>query len=576
MGTIADKLTYLGQTKSEIRDAIISKGVSVPANTTFREYAGKIRGIGAGSEGEEPDEWKRPGDWLPIEGKVTAGEHKFVGLYAIFEEGNFISLSAAGNYTVDWGDGVVENFASGVQADHIYSYDSFPGTESADGYRQAIVTVTPQAGQNLTGINLQCQHRQSGLNIIYSTGWLDIRISGENIVNLSVGGSTSNHRYLQTFCFLGKNGITDFNRLFFGCYDLQFVPLFDTSKGKDFSYMFSLCSSLQSVPQLDTAGGTDFSYMFQGCSSLLSVPQLDTSNGTNFSYMFISCYKLKSIPLFNTSKGTSFRYMFSSCYAIKSGPLLDTSNGTNFSYMFSACYALESIPVYNTSKGAYFNYMFQGCIALKNIALSDTSKGVNFGNMFQGCTLLKTGPIMNTSNGTDFRNMFFNCSTLQSIPFYDTAKGTNFNYTFGSCPALKTIPLLNTSSGTTFIGMFSFCSILRTIPLLDTSKGTDFSTMFTACYSLEMLPSLNVSNGTVLSSMLTNCGSMSKAPFSGTKNTISYEGCKLSRAALVEVFNKLASGVTTKTITINNNWGAPLLTTQERAIATDKGWTIIG
>lgn len=47
MGTIADKLTYLGQTKAEIRDAIIAKGVTIPDKMAFREYAGKIREISA-------------------------------------------------------------------------------------------------------------------------------------------------------------------------------------------------------------------------------------------------------------------------------------------------------------------------------------------------------------------------------------------------------------------------------------------------------------------------------------------------------------------------------------------------
>lgn len=44
----ADKLTYLSQTKSDIRDAIIAKGVSVPAATTFRDYVTKVGEISTG------------------------------------------------------------------------------------------------------------------------------------------------------------------------------------------------------------------------------------------------------------------------------------------------------------------------------------------------------------------------------------------------------------------------------------------------------------------------------------------------------------------------------------------------
>ena len=40
--TTADKLTYLEETKAAIKDAIVSKGVTIPDGTPFREYAGKI------------------------------------------------------------------------------------------------------------------------------------------------------------------------------------------------------------------------------------------------------------------------------------------------------------------------------------------------------------------------------------------------------------------------------------------------------------------------------------------------------------------------------------------------------
>ena len=45
MGTTTDKLTYLQETKEAIKNAIIDKGVEVPQETTFREYATKINEI---------------------------------------------------------------------------------------------------------------------------------------------------------------------------------------------------------------------------------------------------------------------------------------------------------------------------------------------------------------------------------------------------------------------------------------------------------------------------------------------------------------------------------------------------
>ncbi|UUC46549.1 BspA family leucine-rich repeat surface protein [Flavobacterium cerinum] len=479
MGTIADKLTYLGQTKAEIRDAIVKKGVAVTPETTFREYAGKILEINAEGNGNDPLDWIRPTDWLRIEDSVTTGDQKFVGLHAISEDSNFISFTATADYTVDWGDGVVENFTSGTQASHIYSYNSFPGTETATGYRQAIVTITPQNGQNLTSINLQKRHRQPLLTY-YSTGWMDIRMSGPKMTSLVIGGSLMYHGLLEAFCFLGNNEITSFRRAFYACPVLESVILEDTSNAIDFGYMFASCKALAKIPLFNTSKGEDFGYMFQACTSLQKVPAFDTSNGNSFSSMFATCNALKTIPELNTANGRSFSGMFLECTALRTVPLLDTSKGTEFR------------------------------------------------SMFLGCTLLRN------------------------------------------------IPPLDTTSGIEFISMFSSCVVLRTIPVLNTAKGQEFRSMFHSCSALESVPVLKVTEGTFFNDMFANCGSLSKATFSGTKQSIAYDSCKLSRVALVDIFKNIAAGVVSKTINITNNWGAPSLTTEERAIATDKGWTIIG
>ena len=48
MGTVADKLTYLSDTKVAIHDAIEAKGVDIAVGTSFREYATKIADITTG------------------------------------------------------------------------------------------------------------------------------------------------------------------------------------------------------------------------------------------------------------------------------------------------------------------------------------------------------------------------------------------------------------------------------------------------------------------------------------------------------------------------------------------------
>ena len=52
MGTTAEKLAYLQETKEAIKDAIVNKGVEVTEDTTFREYATKIGEISGGTSDE--------------------------------------------------------------------------------------------------------------------------------------------------------------------------------------------------------------------------------------------------------------------------------------------------------------------------------------------------------------------------------------------------------------------------------------------------------------------------------------------------------------------------------------------
>lgn len=73
MGTTAEKLAYLADTKTAIKDAIIAKGVEVPEETTFRQYADLISGISTGLSDEDlAKATATPGD-------VTAGKTFYAG-----------------------------------------------------------------------------------------------------------------------------------------------------------------------------------------------------------------------------------------------------------------------------------------------------------------------------------------------------------------------------------------------------------------------------------------------------------------------------------------------------------------
>ena len=298
--------------------------------------------------------WVRPADWLslPI---VAESDQKFVGLHAVYpENANFVALSANGAYTVDWGDGTTTNYAAGVVAERNIDYNAaaLAGSECSRGYRQAIITVTPQSGQSLTRMSLAVKHSQTGLQT-YATGWLDCAASLHETGTFSLYLSTIGHRRLERLQLL-TNSTVDFSSMFYNCNSLQSVPLLNTAAGTNFTSMFSGCNSLQSVPLINTAAGTNFSSMFSGCNSLESVPLLNTAAGTNFSSMFYNCYSLQSVPLLNTASGTSFSSMFINCSSLQSIPLLNTAAGTNFTSMYNGCTSLEKGALSGT--GANISY----------------------------------------------------------------------------------------------------------------------------------------------------------------------------------------------------------------------------
>jgi surface protein len=262
--------------------------------------------------------YQRPPDWLPL--TDMSSTEGFNGLHAVWnDDANFCAFTCAGAYTVDWGDGSTpENFASGATAYHNFAWSDYDAsTLTSRGYRQAVITVTPQAGQTLTNTNLAVKHNQSGLADNYATGWLDIEIYGPNLTTLlvSAGGNWARHRLLEKCTFYSIGSVTSMANMFANCSSFQSVPAFDTSGVTSMQNMFSSCSSLQNVPAFDTSSVTNMAGMF-ATSSLQSVPGFDTSKVTSMANMFANCSSFQSVPAFDTGGVTAVAGMFLNCNSL--------------------------------------------------------------------------------------------------------------------------------------------------------------------------------------------------------------------------------------------------------------------
>jgi hypothetical protein len=325
-------------------------------------------------------DWVRPSDWLPMP-VVTDTEQKFVGLHGVWEDGdNVVAFLFAGNYTVDWGDGVVENVASGVKAEHQYSWASIPaGTTTSQGYRQVIITVTPQVGQNLTSCNFQ--QRFTARNQAYATGFLDVTLSMPNAgsgASVTFGGTTVIHGKVERATVLTIGGATSMASMFNGFVSLQSVPLFNTSAVTVLQSAFSDCRSLRNIPLFNTTNVNTFSDTFQRCSSLITVPLLDMSNNTNLGNTFLGCVSLLYVPNFNTPLLQIYSNTFNSCVNLRTVPIINTDNVTSFAAVFFNASNLVNIPAYNAINATSIGNFCQGTSSLSRCEMININATLSF------------------------------------------------------------------------------------------------------------------------------------------------------------------------------------------------------
>ena len=450
------------------------------------------------------------------------------------------------------------------------------GSASLLPYKIATVTITPQAGQNLTTVDLFVKNTTTGLQS-YATGWLELAIAGSNITTLTISSSsaTIRHSYLESANIVELGAVTTFANLFNTCRKLQNISITAPAAVTNMSSMFQSCAALTTVPLFNTAAVINMSTMFNGCSSLAVVPLFNTAAVTSMSFMFNSCVSLTTVPLFNTAAVTSMTNMFNGCISLTTVPLFNTAAVTSMSNMFNVCSSLTTVPLFNTAAVTNMSSMFQGCSSLTAVPLFNTAAVINMSGMFQSYSSLTTVPLFNTAAVTNMSNMFNSCFSLATVPLFNTAAVTNMSNMFSSCISLTTVPLFNTAAVTSMSNMFNVCSSLTTVPLFNTAAVTNMSNMFNSCFSLTTVPALvttAVTSATNFSSMFVTCNSLARIRAEDFRFTFSVAGCKLSAAALNEIYTNLPV-VTSQTITVTDNYGT---TGDNPAIATAKGWTVTG
>lgn len=281
---------------------------------------------------------------------------------------------------------------------------------------------------------------------------------------------------------------------------------------------------------LDATKSADYLfYKYQGTSVDGLIQYSDTENVESIKNTFYSS-KVVSVPELNTSKVKDFSYTFAYS-SISEFPNWNFSNAESIGYLLNQCKSLKTNIVINNLSKLTGDYCLNG-VFTQSAVTSVTLNGLN----------------PNTVYSLD--QAFFDNGWLQSI---------SLNTTTG-------VPMKVKSMSETF----NYCSQLKTLPLMDLTQCTRFSV--TSCNSLESIPAYDLSNITSIN--LSSLYQLKEFHATGMKVSFNISSStNFTKEALVEILNNLATVTTTKTLTMGAT-NLAKLTDEDKAIATNKGWTL--
>jgi hypothetical protein len=393
---------------------------------------------------------------------------------------------------------------------------------------------------------------------------------------------------LKELIFPANLNVTSFSSTFLNCTNLTNV-VFPTSVANctNMGTTFSGCYMLSSLtmPVIGPTGTFGMGNFLTNCRNLTDLTIPDSFSGITTLSNAFNASGLITIKLPATMNScTTFATAFQSCTALRNVTLPTSMNAvTTFSNTFNGCRNLKDI-TFPTTMSALVSIgaAFQNCTSLRNVTLPTTTAignvGGNLGltSTFSGCIALERVVLPSTINGTianfSAQNCFSGCRNLKSVTLPVVGMNiafTNANSMFLNCDSLTGITNLEYfgASGTTgtIVNGLNFAATSREITSLD------FRCRFSI---LTLNGSTGTNNQSKLSSLrLRNTGS---GQYTGTLPQINISYTSLNQAALVQVFNDLPTVTGTRQIDITGATGAAALTPAERAIATGKGWTIIG
>lgn len=217
---------------------------------------------------------------------------------------------------------------------------------------------------------------------------------------------------------------------------------------------------------------------------------------------------------------------------------------------------------------------------LKYFAWYGPNQVTDGGSRFGNCSNLICVRYFDVSKVTSANSFFFGCKSLIAVPPMDFPAVTSIRYMFNNCVNIGDLSHMRVhNSKFDLFGAFTNCEKMTKAPdLMFAQVSGDYA--FVNAKKLEELLNLNITSNfnNMFANRLNSLKRMTLDPSMGEVSSKTIDlgsGPKLDRDAIVELFRSLPVSTETSTLTLTGNPGVAQLTEEDKAIATDKNWTLV-
>lgn len=521
MGTTADKLNAILNTKEAIKQAIRDKGAYIGDYDAFAEYPDAIRRIETSSGESGSDEFfnmrtQNGTDFRYLFHNYTGSELDLSGL----DTSNVTNMESMFSYCYDLETLNISNFNMSRVENTSSMFDSCHNLRelrldncSAETVEKIINSEFFITGDIYGETRTMYVNSKAAEVLIPIDGWIfvDCKTMKEIEVKEPASpyekGQFANNTDITVANTLVTEEHDSLNAMFSGCTNLAVVDTsdWDTSNVNDMNSMFYNCENL---PYLDlssfkTGNVVDMVDMFRGCTDLL---YLDISKFTVYegcqlnkgidSGMFWDCTSLLDLRLDYCDPDTIERIIKSRGFQVNPGNVIEDlprvvyvreenkhdltlSNGSVFGYIED--------PVYITNKNDETKWNYIDGKEVVNVIVdtqtdSDRYEDNSLDRLFENCGSLRLINGIEQWNTTGIENMscmFAECTHLVSLNLssFDISNARDINNMFNGCTNLRYLDISNFIMGEeshsyNTTDMFRFCDNLRHLRLDNCDRNT--------------------------------------------------------------------------------------------------------